>query len=404
MKKKCKKIDIKDWETVRPWVKDCILRHKKRYDFKKLLLAHGLTRKQYEYAIDMHDYNALDPAIDAIAKDACGHISRRALELPPVRMEYKIDSTSEKRRLIGKEDAMQQVYDFIAVFSCSDIFHSRMVDQQMSSIKGRGQIKGMQMIRSWIREDNKAIEWSRKHNVRYTSTCRYHTKLDIEQCYGNTDMEIFMNMLEHDCANEDIIWLWRTLLKSHHVDGYTGVMIGALPSQWAVQLMLSFIYRRAMELKYQRRGKTHKMVNHMCMFMDDMALFGSNRRRLRQAIELLREYALTLGFKIKENYEVHELKTVPVDMMGFVIYRNGKVEMRERNFIHSRRMINRYHAAGRLVPSQAKRINSYKGFFKYSDSRKISQELKTDKVFGYCSKMISFNDKEAQNGKNVFYE
>ena len=403
MKKKCKDIDITDWQTVRPWVKDCIMRHKSRYDFKSLLIRHGLTREQYRAALKTQKYDIFENAIDSISKEACEHIKKRSLDLPPVVMRKMMDTTTGKVRDIGKESAMQQVYDHIAVGSCEEIFRCRMVDQQMSSIKKRGQIKGMQTIRSYIQRDNKAIRYAEKHDLRYTSKCKYHVKLDIRLCYPSADINIFMNLFEHDCGNETIIWLWWTLLSSHHVNGYDGFMIGALPSQWAVQIMLSCIYRHAMNLKYKRRGKAYKKITHMIMFMDDMLLFGSNRKQLLSAVRDICKYTKSeLGFEIKSTYQIHELENAPVDMMGFVIYRNGKTEMRGRNFIKSRRVVLRYYAKGRLVYPQAQRLNSYKGFYKHSDSRKISQELKLDNVFKYCSKIISEHEKEARDGKSVF--
>ena len=405
MKKKCKNIDITDWETVRPWVKDCIMRHKSRYDFRDLLISHGLTKEEYKEALITHDYKALEPVIDTISKEACDHIKKRSLDLPPVRMRLMRDNTTDKVRLIGKEAAMQQVYDHIAVGSCIDIFKSRMVDQQMSSIKKRGQIKGMRLIKGYVQDDNKAIRYAEKHDLRYSSKCKYHVKLDIRKCYPSADLDIFMKMFEQDCGNDTIIWLWRTLLESHHVDGYKGFMIGALPSQWACQVMLSSIYRYAMTLKYERRGKSYKKVTHMVMFMDDMLLFGSNRKQLLSAVRSIMKFAKEkLHFEIKNTFMIHEFERAPVDMMGFTIYRNGKVEMRGRNFIKSRRVVLRYYARGQLVYPQAQRLNSYKGFYKYSDSRKISQELKLDNVFRYCSKIISAHDKEAnEDAKSVFH-
>ena len=406
MKKKCKNIDITDKETVRPWVKDCIMRHKSRYDFRGLLIRHGLTKDQYKEALITQNYSILDEAVDSIAEEACEHIRRRDLSyLPPVRMRRMLDTTTNKIRLIGKESAMQQVYDHIAVNSCMEIFRSRMVDQQMSSIKKRGQIKGMHMIRDYVMDDNKAMRYAEKHGLRYSSKCKFHVKLDIHQCYPSADLDIFMELFEHDCGNDTIIWLWRWLLSSHRVNGYPGFMIGALPSQWAIQIMLSFIYRYAMTLTYTRRKKRYKKISHMIMFMDDMLLFGANRKQLLSAVRQITAYTWDkLRFIIKDTFQIHEFEKVPVDMMGFTIYRNGKVEMRGKNFIKSRRVVLRYYARGQLVYPQAQRLNSYKGFYKYSDSRKIRHELKLDSIFRYCSKLISIHDKEVkQNGKGIFH-
>ena len=405
MKKKCKEIDITDWQTVLPWVRECIMRHKKRYDFKSLLIRHGVSKDDYYSAVQNQEYAAFEEAIESIAKEACEHIKIKSLDLPPVQIRRMVDTTTDKVRDIGKESAMQQVYDHIAVHSCEEIFRCRMVDQQMSSIRGRGQIKGMKLIRRYIQKDNRAIRYAKAHGMRYASKCKYFVKLDIRKCYPNADMEIFMELLEHDCGNPDIIWLWRTLLESHHVNGYTGFMIGALPSQWACQVMLSYIYRKAMTLKFTRHRKEHRKVSKMVMFMDDMLLFGSNRKALLSAVREIAAYAKEkLGFEIKKTFSIKALARTGVDMMGFVIYRNGKVEIRQRNYIKSRRLMMRFLSTGSLIISQAKRLNAFKGFYKYSDSRKTCEEYSVWKIYSLCSLVTSKHDKEERRAKNILHE
>lgn len=397
MKKKCKQIDITNPETILPWVEECIMRHKTRYDFRKLLLSHGVTKNDYYEATNTYDYSVFQDAIKLIADEAAQHIKERKLDLNPVHIRRMKDTTTGKIRQIGKESAMQQIYDHIAVGSCEEIFRCRMVDQQMSSIKRRGQIKGVKTIQDFVRKDNGSIRYAKRHGLSYTSKCTYYVKLDIEKCYPSASIEIFMRLFKHDCGNQDIIWLWQTLLESHHVEGYEGFMIGALPSQWACQVMLSYIYRKAMELSHVRRGKKIKDVTFMIMFMDDMVLFGSNRKRLLHAVrELIRYTKEQLGFTIKPNFAIKRFDLEALDMMGFVIHRSGYVEIRERNYIHSQRLINRFVTTGRLVLSQAKRLISYKGFYKYSDCNKL--RITAYKVFSKCAALISA--KEVQNAHN----
>ena len=296
---------------------------------------------------------------------------------------------------------MQQVYDYIAVYSCMEIFEGRMVDQQMSSIQGRGQIKGIQLIQKYIIDDNIAINYAKNNFLDYVSKCQLFVKLDIQKCYPSADLEIFINLLKHDCGNETIIWLWITLLSSHHVNNYKGFMIGALPSQWGVQMMLSFIYRYAMNLK---NDKGKQIINHIVMFMDDMTLFGSNKEELFQAIYKIINYSKEfLNFIIKPTFMINELKgKVGVDMMGYVIYRNGKIEMRSRNYIRSRRLIDKFHRNKKLNFQQARRLNSFKGCYKYSNCHQLKKDLNIKFVFYYSGKVISQHDKKEnlKNGKS----
>lgn len=361
MKRKCKHIDITDFDTIRPWVKDCILRHKKRYDFRDLLIKHGLTRQEYEDSLKMHNYSRYP--IDSITREAIRRIQNKKLALKPVRIREQQDRTTGKMRQIGCEEPMQQIFDYIAVYSCQEIWDARIVPQQMSSMPGRGQVYGMKLIRKYIRQDNRCMRWAKKHGVRYTRRCRYFVKLDIAKCFPNASREVFLELFKRDCGNRALVWLWDELLKTHETEDYHGFMIGALISQWACQYMLSYLYRWTVELKEKGR----KMVSRMVLFMDDMLLMNGNRKTLYKAVLRLIDYASTLSFKIKRTFAVYRLDLVGIDMMGFVLFANGKVQIRGRDYIRSRRLMLRYKRNESMTLSQAKRLVSYKGFYKYSD-------------------------------------
>lgn len=344
-------------------MEDCIRRHKKRRDFRKLILRHGATEEDYWKAVDEHNFSLIEPAVDQIAQDAVRQIKARKLELEPVRIREQEDKTTGKVRMIGCECAMQQVFDYIAVHSCQEIWDARITMQQCSSIPERGQIYGMKLIRKYVLADERAMRYAKKHKKKYVRKRAYHAKLDVRKCFPNARKDVFMKLFRHDCGNEDILWLWQTLMDTHEVNGYHGFMIGALVSQWAAQYMLSFLYHKAMTIRHRDK----KAVGRMVMFMDDMLLMGSNRKALLFAVRELMAHAKTLGFEIKENFMIHRLRDVPIDMMGFTIYENGKVELRGRNYIKSRRLMLRYERNGSLTVEQCKRLVSFKGFYTYSD-------------------------------------
>ena len=361
MKRKCKHIIITDHDIVRPWVAECIRRHKRRYDFRDLLLKHGLNRADYYKSLQTHDCSTYP--IDSVTDAAIRMIKDRELRLKPVRIHEQEDKTTGKIRMIGCEEPMQQILDYIAVYSCHEIWRKRIVPQQVSSMPGRGQIYGMKLIRKYIRQDLRCMRYAKKRGIRYVRRNTYFVKLDIKKCFPNAKHEIFMELFRRDCGNPDIVWLWDELLKTHETENYHGFMIGALISQWAAQYMLSFVYREAMRLR--ERGR--KMISRMVMFMDDMLLTNSNRQRLYRAVIQLTGFAKSLGFKIKQSFAIYRLQSVGIDMMGFVMHSNGKVTMRGRNYIKSRRLMLRLERKGTLTLRQAQRLISYKGFYKFSD-------------------------------------
>lgn len=395
MKKSCKKVNIRDPKTIYPFVYDCISRHARRYDFRRLLYDFGMKQEDYERYLSTSDITAIDYVIWNISIEAAHRISVRELNLHSVIMREMRDHTTGKLRIIGKESAFQQIFDYIAVGASAEIWDRRLVPHQASSITGRGQIYGSRMIQKWIEKDNRAEKFAKKHNRRYTRKCKYFAKLDIQKCFPSMSLDVFIEFFSRDCGNDDLIWLWRTLLSSHRVQGYTGFMIGALPSQWGAQYLLTFIYRYAMNLVVERRNQRIKLVSHMIFFMDDMSLFSSSRKNLKLAIRKITEYAKSaLGLTIKSNWAIYEIDKVSVDMMGYVVHRSGRISIRGRDFVHARRMILRFLALGSASLRQANRLNSYKGYFKYSDCRKVKETLHIKRVFDSCSEIVSYYAKK----------
>lgn len=138
-------------------------------------------------------------------------------------------------------------------------------------------------------------------------------------------------------------------------------------------------------------------VSHMVMFMDDMMLMSGNRRKLKKAVERLICYTKEkLHLEIKPTWHIKKLSLEPIDMMGFVIHGNGKITIRAKNFIHARRMLLRQQREP-LVYGQAKRLASYKGYFKYSDCRKLRKEMKLKSAFEQAQRTISDYERRKRN-------
>lgn len=401
MKQSCKNINIADVGTVYPWVYDCIMRHKRRHDFRDMLCKiGGMSRREYYDALHTHDHSAFVQPTHKIAEEAAQRIAARQLNLRPIRIQQRVDKSSGKIRDIGNEEAMQQVLDHIAVGASSDIWRRRIVHHQVSSIPGRGQVHGTKIIRKWIRQDNRVKHWAHTHKLKYSRKCKYFVKLDIQKCYPSMRMEIFLHHFRRDCGNDDLMWLWETLLMSHRVDGYNGFMIGALPSQWACQYLLSFVYRYAMDLHKTRRGKQKQLVTHMLLYMDDMLLCSASRRDIKSAVYKIIKYVKDdLGLTIKPNWHIQNIDNAPVDMMGYVIHNSGKATIRARVFLRARRVALRFLRRRRLTIQQARRIASYKGYFDHSDSREIIKKLRLTYLFAAAAQTISRHDRRKHNDR-----
>ena len=402
MKRSCKRINITDVNTILPWVKICIEKHAKRHDFRKMLLHIGkMPREDYDAAISTHDYTLYDAPARNIAAEAARRTAARDLRLRPVRYRERIDKSSGKLRLIGDEEAMQQIFDYIAVYATQEIWKRRIVKQQASSLPGRGASYGVPMIRRWIQRDNRAAGYAKKHNKKYTRKCKYFVKLDVKKCYPSLRKDVFIHYFERDCANTDLLWLWDMLLSSHTVRDCHGFMIGALSSQYACQYLLSFAWRYVNDLNKTRRGKHTKLVNHSLFYMDDMLLLSGSRRDLKSAVRKLVKCVQTnLHLTIKENWCIQDIDKHPIDMMGYKIFSNGKSTIRSRVFIRARRGALRFGHKQILNLHQARRANSYKGYFASTNSDKIIKKLHFPQLWKASAKIESLNARRKCNGNS----
>lgn len=413
MKRSCKNIDITNPAHIKPYVEMCIYRHYRRNDFKRLLYSYGLNKIQYQLAYNNYDKSYLNVPIESISVDLASRIKERNLNLYyKPQISERADKTTFKIRMIGKESPLQQVFDYIAVYSCEDVWRRRFVKQQCSSIKGRGQIYGVKLIKKYIQRDYRSFRYAKKHNYKYTRKCKYFVKLDAKSCYANGRLEYLMPVLKSNCANKDILWLWEELINSYKVDvkkldgtteRYKGFMIGALPSMWGMQLMISYIYRFAMNLVYKRKDRSIRVFNHSVIYLDDILLFGSNRKKMLKYIKEIISYAKnSFGIFLKNNFSIKCIDDESVDMMGFVVHKNGKVTIRHRNFKHSRRLALRYDRTHQMTYTSAKRVNSYKGYYMHSDSQKVVTEYNMKEMFEKASKVISIHDKESKYDNTIF--
>lgn len=385
-KRCCKNIDIENAETIMPFIEECFKRHKKRRDFKRLIINHGFTETDYADLLNGKN-NALQRISKCIAEEISRSIRNRTIPKFETWASRKYDFSSCKERLIGNETCLQRLYDYVAVRSCDELWRRKLVENQCSSIPRRGQVYGMKLIRHYILQDNRSARYAVKHGFRYTRKCRYFVKLDLHHCYESIDKDLLYSRLSHDIKNEPILYLWKCLLDSY-AGSTKGILIGALPSQFLSQYMVAPIYRHATQYKH---------ISHMVIYMDDMLLFSPNRRKLLTTVrELIRWAADNLHLEIKGNFAIKKLANEPIDMMGYVIYQNGKVTIRAKPFIRLRRQVLRYDARKSMTIKQAKRIVSYKGFLKFSNCAKLRHEYYP--AIRYAQNLISLSERGKLNG------
>jgi hypothetical protein len=401
MRRYCQNVDITDIEFIECCIYLWMENKKSRRDVQRFFAHYTtFTYQQIRKMARIGEWDWLSECVHKISEDVQKRLIKEKLDLPPIEFKDKYDDVCGKWRRIGIQKPIHQIFDYIAVEACKNMFMAKIGPYQMASIKGRGQERGAKQIKKWIQFDKK--------------NCRYWVKGDVRKCYPSIPHDKIKSLFTRDVKNKKLLWLTHELIDSFP----DGLSIGSYFSQFACNYYLSQAYRHVSELRKARRKKSGeilsvRLVHHQIWFMDDVLLLGSSIKDLEQAMRMLTDYMEHyLGLTIKPAWRAYETDHVgpdgehrgrDIDMMGYRIYCDH-LAIRRRTFKRHRRALLRVKAkigrGEKLTLAEARKVMSFKGKFKHSNSFGIRKSLKLDKVSAKARAVISAYDRARQDKIN----
>lgn len=307
------------------------------------------------------EYGSADALIGEIGYE----IAHRCLMLKPIKRYRHREPTNGKLRIIGVESVKQQVCDYVALEAIQPMLSAKIGFWQVSSIKGKGQLMAANAVSRWVQEGG------------------YFVHLDIRKCYPSIKAALVMSILRRYIRSADVLYLCGALLATY--DG--GLEIGSYYSLRMAQLVLSYGYHAVEDMHKHRRGRSARLVSHQLWYADDIYLFSRDKRDLRSAARGLQKLLLSeYGLRIKPWKICRIGDQEPVDVVGFTVRRN-RVTLRASLFLRACRAFRKYRRAPTIA--RARRVASYGGWFKHTDSRAIVCNNGFDKVLKTARRHIS---------------
>ena len=394
-KKYCKNIDITNRNLISNATYSCLADKYTRNDTLELLSdISGLRKCQIYNIYYRYGRKAIRPFVEILITVIRSELISKSISFPSIWYREKIDPSSHKIRNIGIQHVKQQIYDYI-VIECLKPLFCRIGVHQYASIKNRGCLKGSRMIQRWMR--NKSL--------------KYFAKLDIRKCYPSIPQDKLIQFLERHIKNDMIMWLIKELIGTFEI----GLSIGSFLSQYLCNLYLSQIYHFIGHLHKVRKHKdgtksSIRLVYHRLFYMDDILMIGASSKDIHKAVKETIKYCKTLGLKIKESWFVKKMPVKKcngsfIDMMGFRIYRTH-ITIRRRVFKRIRRISiriwKRIKTHQKVLESHARKIISYWGLLKTSNSVKVIQKYHVKDIMKICKKVVKEYDKISLYGKTAF--
>lgn len=383
IKRYCKGVDITDVGFIEYCIYDYLDEKWSRNDVARLFVRFSNYSFDEIKAITGNDDKPeLSPVITDIAKYVSERIKNKKLDLRPIKYYTHIDGMNKKERIIGVQESLHQIFDYVAVEGMRSLFNAIIGVFQCASLPGKGQSYGKKHIERWVKE---------KKTV-------YFVKGDIKKCFPSIPHTRLKELLRKDIKNNTILWLVYELIDMFN----NGLSIGSYLSQYLSNYYLSYAYHYACSeqlfkvRKTKRKGNVRvRLINHVLFYMDDFLLIGSSKKDLRKAMKMLIKYIYEfLKLIVKVGWKVCKIsETEPIDMMGFV-FRKNRTTIRAKIFLKTRR----YFLKAKIILKQNRPIPellayqcvSGYGWYKNTDSYMIREKLGIDEIHATCKQMISF--------------
>lgn len=303
------------------------------------------------------------------------------------------DGIARKKRTIIVPTYREQIVHHMLVNILKPIFLKGMYEHSYGSIPKRGAHKAKKRIEKWIRTDHKNV--------------KYCLKMDIEKFFQSIPHDILKEKLVRIIHDDEFLKVLFEVIDVVDI----GLPLGFYSSQWLANWYLQGL---------DHYTKEDLGAAHYVRYMDDMIVFGSNKRKLHKMLEKVKEYLATLGLKLNSKTQIFRFsyaKKNPayvedddirekyidcgrdLDFMGFRFYRNRTV-LRKSIMIKMTRKARKISKKEKATIYDLRQMLSYLGWLNATDTYNVYETyIKGVVEFGKYKKRIGRYDRRLN--KNV---
>lgn len=297
----------------------------------------------------------------------------------------------KKRIVIQPRFYPEQWAQHIVVKTLTPIFMHGMYEFSCGSIPNRGIHHGKKHLEKFIRENKSEI--------------KYVLKLDIRHFYESVNIDLLKARFKEYIHDEKMLNLIFFVLDSNVavLDGEIynkGLPIGFYTSQWFANWFLQ---------PFDHFIKEQLKVKCYVRYMDDIVLFGRNKKELHQKLLQIKQYLANMDLQIKDNWQIFRFDYVDknghrrgrfIDFMGFKFYRD-KTTIRGKIFVRALRKARRIKEKPNPTWYDASQILSYTGWFKHTDTYNAFQNYIVKNVnLETMKNLIRHKDKKGEKYAN----
>lgn len=264
------------------------------------------------------------------------------------------DGISQKKRTIICPSNREQVIHHMLCNILKPIFMKGMYEHSYGSIPDRGGLAGKKVIEKWI-----------GHDIR---NCKYVLKMDIRRFFDSVPHDILKTKLRRLITDERFLQVMFNVIDETEI----GLPLGFYTSQWLANWYLQDL---------DHYIKEDLGAVHYIRYMDDMVIFGSNKRKLHRMQAAVSDYLQNeLGLVLKENWQVYRFDHYDrkkdrrtgrdLDFMGFRFFCDRTI-MRKSIMMKCTRKAKHIARKERLNVYDARQMLSYLGWLDHTNTYNV---------------------------------
>lgn len=297
-------------------------------------------------------------------------IYRKAFKTKTYQRFTAIDESNGKERdIISVPLFPDQIIHQLLISTGESVYMKGMYEYTCGSIPKRGIHKGTKYIKKIINHHTKTDK----------TEIKYCGQLDITKCYQSISHDYLKGLLRKKFRGKLYIWLSYAVIDSYTFykdeTGSYGLPIGFSTSQWWCNFTLT-------PLDHYIKGELG--VKYFIRYVDDIIMFGRNKKKLHQVVRKIMEFLKSIGLRIKDNWQVFRFdyedpkgrkdkkgrvkrRGRPLDTLGYRFFRN-KTILRKRNALKIRRQVKRVSKMKEITAHAAQSLMSRLGWLRHCNS------------------------------------
>lgn len=260
------------------------------------------------------------------------------------------EGIKQKKREIAKPKfKYDQMIQHVLISQIKPIVMHSLYEYAHGSLEKRGPLQSAEVISKWIKDDPKGT--------------RYCLQMDVHHCYPSVDQDI-------------LIYRWHKKIKDVDFNIENDKVIRASPFGLAPGSPTSVWHIHFLFTPFDHWVTEQDGVSHYLRHMDDIVIFGSNKKKLhkveRDVIEYMsREY----NMEINHNHQVFPIEWEdkrgkkhgrPLDVCGYLFYRDRTI-LRESHMLKTTRKANKIAKKDKITFYDSQQMLSHLGWLEHAD-------------------------------------